>query len=289
MSHPKNPRLGSLLFLLSLSGFVFPASAQNGPTYATAETQQVVERMIEAHGGLDRWRATPSVRYENIFFNPFAEEGDNPWWISIEVTEQGRRRAYQDWPHLGSTLVYDGHETWTTNWGNDNPPAFMATMFYYFLNLPWLSQDDGVVLGEVEEGSLPGFDKTYHVVSMTYNTAPTVGKTIHDFYRLFIDPDTYVLQGYEYGIGYGALLDAMGLPPEMDVMGPVLRIHDEMTWADGLLVPSRMHTMAPDGSTTWGHHALYNYSFSTPFDATRLQKPADAVVDTSSPERGAGG
>ena len=101
---------------------------------------------------------------------------------------------------------------------------------------------------------------------------------------LFIDPDTFVLQGYTYTIGYGPILDMMGIP-EGQLMGPMLRVNDRFTTVDGMLLPARFHTMAPDGSATYGYHVVTNYSFSEPFDEMRLKKPADAVVDDSSVER----
>lgn len=275
----------SLLLVFVLLGFGTSCSSAQS-RYATAETQRVVERMIEAHGGLDRWQSAPTMSFDNIFFNPFAlqAEGQDPWWVSHEVIDQQTRNAYHDWPVNEATLTLRGNEVWTTGWNLGNMPRFQALFFYYFLNLPWLTQDDGVRLGAVGTRELPGFDKQYLTVLMTFTKKPAVGKTAEDSYLLIIDPDTYLLQGYEYSIGYGAMLDMFGVP-EGQLFGPMLRIHDLFTTVDGLVIPIKMHTMPPDGSTTYGHHIILNPSFSEPFDDARLEKPAGAVVDTSSPER----
>ncbi|NIR65810.1 MAG: hypothetical protein GWN61_16390, partial [candidate division Zixibacteria bacterium] len=133
-------------------------------------------------------------------------------------------------------------------------------------------------------GQLPGFDKDYITVTMEYSGDPGIGKTQKDSYKLYIDPDTYLLQGYEYVIGYGQMLELMKIP-EGQLIGPMLRIHDKLTEVDGLVVPTKMHTMAPDGSATFGYHVLINYAFDQKFDETRMNPPSDAVVDNSSASR----
>ncbi len=250
--------------------------------YDNPQTKEVVEKMVAAHGGLDTWRNAPTISYDNIFFNPSAMEGEDayPWWVSHEVIDQQTRRVYQDWPLDDGQLVYDGKEVWSVNWGNGNIPRFMTLFFYYFVNLPWLTQDANVRLGAPETGRLPGLDKDFITVRMTFTEKPAVGKTAQDSYKLYIDPDTYLLQGYEYIIGFGPMLDLMGVP-EGQLFGPMLRVHDKFTTVDGLVFPTRFHTMPPDGSTTYGFHAVINYSMTKPFDEARLKKSAHSVVDTT--------
>ncbi len=62
----------------------------------------------------------------------------------------------------------------------------------------------------------------------------------------------------------------------------MLRVHDAFTTVDGLTLPARFHTMPLDGSTTYGYHTIFNYSFDEPFDTSRMTMPGDAVIDTSS-------
>ena len=270
------------LALLAIVSLWQVSCLQAQPKYDTSQTKEVIEKMVAAHGGLNTWRNAPTISYDNIFFNPFSTEGEDayPWWVSSEVINQKTRQVYQDWPLDDGQIVYDGKEVWSKNWGNDNTPRFMALLFYYFVDLPWLTQDANVHLGTMETGQLPGFDKNYITVMMTFTEKPAAGKTIQDSYKLFIDPDTYLLQGYEYWIGFGPMLDLMGVP-EGQIFGPMLRVHDKFTTVDGLVFPTRFHTMPPDGSTTYGFHIVINYSLTKPFDKNRLKKPDDAVIDKS--------
>ena len=254
------------------------AAAQDGPTYATPETRDVIEKMLGAHGGYARWRDAPTVSFDNVFFNPFAGEGQNPWWISHQVIEQKTRRVYQDWPQSGGELAYAGDEVWVRNWGVGNHPVFETYFFYWFVNLPWLTQEPYVSLGPVGTDRLPGYDKDFHTVRLEFATAPSIGKNERDAFELFIDPDDGLLRGYRYWVAWGPMLDAMRIP-EGEIFGPMLRVHDTFGEFDGVVVPIRFHTMAADGSQTYGHHTVLNYSLTRPFDESRLEKPADAMVD----------
>ncbi len=273
--------LHTLLAVLILTGSGSACASQPGPKYADAETKRVIEKMIEAHGGYERWAMAPTISYDNTFFNPFAQTGKNPWWYAQEVIDQKTRRVIQDWTLNDAQLVYDGKTTWTTGWNLGNPPRFMVYFFYYFLDLPWLTQDDNVVLSHLERTSIPGHDESFYAVTMTFTEDPAEGKVRADSYRLFINPDTWLLQGYEYTIGYGAMLDIFGLP-DGELFGPTLRIHDTFVDVDGLIFPSLMHTMAPDGTQTWGYHILTHYSISNAFDESRMTRPPDAITDESS-------
>ncbi len=274
--------------IAALSILTVSSSAGSGPHYASPETQEIIDAMVAAHGGLDAWNSASVISFDNTMFNPFAGDGDNPWWYTHETIEQGSRKAVQDWPLNNATLVYDGEATWTTGWNMSNPPKFMVHFFYYFVGLPWLTQDSNTQLGAPEPGRLPGVDQDLVTITMTFSEAPSVGKTALDSFKLYIDPDSHLLRGYEYSIGYGAMLDLFGVP-EGQVFGPMLRVHDDFAEVDGLTVPIRFHTMAADGSATYGYHILTNYSFSDSFDQDRLHRPADAIVDQSSAERAATG
>ena len=36
------------------------------PQYANDETRRVIEAMVDAHGGIERWRAAPSIRFDDL-------------------------------------------------------------------------------------------------------------------------------------------------------------------------------------------------------------------------------
>lgn len=259
------------------------------PEYKGEQTKEVIRQMIKAHGGWERWANAPSIKYDNVFFNT-SPQASNPWWVSTEIIEQSGasvndREVFHNY-HIGGkeggfNMGYDGEEVWATpDWGIGNYPKFMTYFFYYFLNLPWLTQDNNVVLSDLETGDYNG--KKVYKIEMTFKEDPAIGKVKADSYLLFIDQESHHLLAYEYSMGFGAQLDAMGLPKEREVLGPVFRHVDEYVEVEGLYFPARMHTTNQSQENIYGHHVLINYSISTPFNASKSQKPSGAIVDQSS-------
>ena len=114
--------------------------------YASEQTREVIGKMIEAHGGLKKWQGMPSISYQHTYVSP--HDPSNPW-TSDEIVEQGTRRVYQKWPLDNAEIIYDGEAYYGVNWQRGNPPKFTAHLAMYFSNIPWLTQDEGVKLGDV--------------------------------------------------------------------------------------------------------------------------------------------
>ena len=282
----------TIIFLLGLTVTSYAQLKKYEPDYANEESKKLVEKMIEAHGGWEKWAEAPSLSFDNIFFNTGAQQGQNPWWVSSEIIEQSSEsRVYQEWPIINSALAYDGKKTWAKeNFRIGNQPKFMVHFFYYFIGLPWLTQDNNVKLGPVEKKMYGNSyfnqpEREVFTILMEFKEAPTVGKTKNDFFRLYIDPLNYTIVAYEYAIGYGAMLDLLGVPSGRKFMGPVFRHIDANTNVDGLMFPTQMHTTNMDQSRVYGQHILMNYSITKEFDESLLDMPEDGVIDQSSSER----
>jgi hypothetical protein len=266
----------SLALVVAAAVVVAPASGLAGET---GDAQSIALEMIKAHGGMDRWKAVTTVSFKNTMVAPW--EPDDPW-VSIEVTEQNSRRTYQDWPLDGATIVSDGKVTWSKDWKRGNPPKFMVNLSYYFLNLPWITQDPGVKLEGPGQGKLPGGDETYTTIRMTFE--PGVGEASDDYYVIFIDPETKRMKAVEYIVTYGAMLDLFNVPEDQTFVGPLINVFDEYATVGGLAFPVKYTTYSPDGDV-YGQHTVENLSLDKPFDETRMKMPDDAVVDNSSAKR----
>jgi len=209
---------------------------------------------------------------------------DDPW-LSVEMVEQGRRRMYHEWPLDEALLVYDGQKVWSKNWLRDNPPGMMAFVAYFFLNIPWITQDDGVVLGKPTRGSFPesaqsapDADKSYHIIRMTYDPE-TTGASPYEYYDLYIEPDSYLLKGVNYTVTYRPLMDLFNIPDSVNFLGPLFKVYAGHTDVDGLLLPTRYDTYRQ--GEVYGIHTVENYSVRRPFDENRLRMPAGAVIDST--------
>ena len=229
---------------------------------------QVVQDMVAAHGGMEAWRSAPTVSFEDDFGVP-----GQPAQVSRVVVETSRRRVYIDMPG-GASLAWDGTKSWSMGWQSPLPPRFLALLNFYFLNLPWLSQDPGVKLGEPGTGSLPNDATEYVTVMMTF--APGTGDTPDDYYRLYIDPATKRLKACGYVVTYQALL-----PPGVPSTPEHTLVYDEMVEVGGLLVPAR-YTIY-ENTAVYATCSVRNWAFDKPFDESRMTMPAGAVLDNSVP------
>ncbi len=241
------------------------------PAAAALTAEQIVDRMIAAHGGMERWLATPTVSFEDEFRPGTATEGSP----SRVMVEQGRRRAYLDFPGTEMRLSWDGEKAWSENWQFPYPPRFLALLNYYFANLPWLVEDPGVVLGDPGSGKLFDDPTEYLTIRVTYE--PGVGDTPDDYYVLYVHPESFELRANEYVVTYRALL-----PEGVASTDPHILIYDEWTEVDGLKVPAHYTIYELDG-TVYGSCAFRDWSFSRPFDESRMVMPPGAVVDDSNP------
>jgi hypothetical protein len=248
------------------------------PDYASEETKRVIEAMVDAHGGIDRWRAAPSIRFDDIMYMPFHERENFAWWAAHEVIDQKTRQVWQNWPMDDAMIGYDGEKVWSTNWNKGNPPSSMVHFFYYFVNLPWLTQDDGVNLSEVTRFEWPGIGEDLYQIEMRFDAAPGIGKSGNGYFVLFVDPDTYRLVAYQYANGYRPLLDVMGVADDREVFGPMWRRITRYEEVDGLLFATAFRTMPGPNEKIVGSHLILNIDVSTPFEYDRAKVPKDAVI-----------
>lgn len=229
------------------------------------ESRQIARRMIEAHGGMTTWRSAPTVSFEDTW------DGQP---MSRTVVEQGSRRAYIEVPASGARLGWDGERAWSENWTGPAPPRFLALLNYYFANLPWLTEDPGVVLGAPGRATIAGDPTSYVTIRMAFE--PGTGDTPDDYYLLYVHPESYRLHACEYIVTYESLL-----PPGTKATPPHLLIYDAWTTVDGLTVPA--HFTIYDGGAVYAACRFENWSLRAPFDAARMQMPAGATLDTSKP------
>lgn len=247
-----------------------------GPTSVRAVTGddravEIAKRMIEAHGGMEKWQNAPTVSFTDELIPAGATSG-----LKGHVTvEQGARRVYIEYPSMGMRMAWDGEQAWGENWSVPYPPRFLAQLDYYFLNLPWLTMDDGVILGPPGKEQLWDDPVEYLTVRMDFE--PGVGDTPDDYYVLYIHPDNYLLKGCRYVVTYQSLL-----PEGVEATPEHVLIFDKYKTVDGLVVPVHYSIYELDRSD-YATCVVENWSFSEAFDDSKVEAPVGAVLDTSTP------
>ena len=265
------PAMGLFAFVALL--VVGCATGEQAAQTASAppfEGPAIIAEMVEAHGGIEAWRAAPSVSFEDVW-----GKGDSMGEPSVVTVEQGRRRAYIDFPGTDMSMCWDGTQAWSSNWKSPMPPRFMALLSYYFLNLPFLAMDPGVKLEETGTATLWDDPQEYITVRMSFEDG--VGDTPSDSHLLYIDPDTKMLHADEYVATYKAVM-----PEGKTATDPHIVIYDAYEEVDGLHVPTKFTVYNTDGSVYTGCE-VSSWSFTGTFDDSRMAMADGMVVDTSSP------
>jgi hypothetical protein len=242
----------------------------------------LAQKLIEAHGGMKAWNDATILHFEHKMVPPTSPGAEEDAWLSVETIEAGSRRVYQSWPLDDAVVVFDGEEVWSTGWKRANPPKFMVHLAYYFLCLPFLTQDPGVNLEYTGMGRFPTAEKDYHQLRVTFDAG--IGDSPDDYYVIFVDPVNYQMRGTEFVVTYGPMLDLFHVPADVTFIGPLFKVYEEVGEFDGLVMPVRYKTFTPDG-TMYGDHWVSDYRFRGEFDDMLMKKPTDAVVDTSTNER----
>lgn len=235
---------------------------------AALDAGEVVGRMVDAHGGMAPFDAAPSVTFSDEWNRPGSDEGRR----SVVQVEQGTRRAILEFPAMNATIAWNGKEAWSVNWSGA-PPRFLALLDYYFVCLPWMAQDPGVVLHEPGGAKLWDDPVEYVTVRMTFGQG--VGDTPDDYYVLYIDPQSHRLHACEYVVTYPGLV-----PEGMEHTPAHILVYDTYETVDHLVVPTHFTIYGKDHSV-YAACTVSDWSFKKPFDASRLEMPVGAVVDHS--------
>ncbi|MEE9268916.1 MAG: DUF6503 family protein [Candidatus Krumholzibacteria bacterium] len=271
MTWPAGRRLVAVLGTAALATAFCVTTIQPAAAKSDPDAVKIVDSMVKAHGGLDKWTSAPTVS----FHDAFKPAGAPAAMVSQVTVEQGPRRAYIDYPEMGMNLTWDGEKAWSVDWKLPYPPRFMALLNYYFVNLPWLTKDPGVVLGNVSTEKLWDDPTDYITVHMTFESG--VGDTPDDYYVLYIDPKTHMMKGCRYVVTYEGLL------PEGATSTPEhILVFDTFDTVDGLQVPIHYTVYQLDHSV-YAECGLSNWSFQKPFDSARMTMSEGAVLDESKP------
>ncbi len=263
--------------------WIFAAALTLGSVGRAAAATTPVElaaKLVAAHGGKGAWESAPTTSYDHTLeFD--GDEGRH--WRSIELIDRSTGHAYHEYPNHGSRLGWNGREVWATNWSLGNPPTVMIKLTQYSLIAPFLSLLPGAGLEAAGTAKIPGEKQLLPTFIVRFPKDASQPPSAV-YYRVYLDPATSQLRALEYAVGYGPLLDLMEAPPGAEQIGPILHVYDAWATVDGLLMPTRYHTVGPNGAI-YGKHTVTDWSLRKPFAAARLVRPPEGVVDASTDVR----
>lgn len=157
------------------------------------------------------------------------------------------------------------------------PAGFFARLTYSFVNLPFLTQNDGVRLELEGMKTLPNTDGEFISVLMRY---PMPGGSMPGtYYRIFIDSETMLMKALEFDIAHPGMSASPTQP-----LGPITHIFEEYKQVGGVVIPVFYSTYglgAREMDEVVAVHYLFNMSVDGEFDEMLVQKPQGAVADRS--------
>lgn len=189
------------------------------PVDVAGGLQGAMQKTFDAHGGLDRWRAQRQFSYALDGF-PLSQQVARPHRQTVDLRTRRNRIESE-----GFTVGFNGKVAWSVP-GPDAvglPIRFFNLGSFYFIGMPFVFGDDGVVLQEKGYGTFDG--KTYRVVDVRY--AGETGHSSEDQYTLFIDPETNRLALINHSV------TEIGIER-------VTWVFDEWQQVNGFIVPARM-------------------------------------------------
>ncbi len=272
---------------------------KNAPEYESLEVQDIIEKMIVAHGGMKRWKRIPSLSYDFVMHlsslastdggdgggdgdgDGYDGDGDSvarsPWSIwrtGKYCLDMKSHRGFVELPFEKASIASDGKKVWSNNYEPGNTPYWRLWHHATYLNLPWLTQSSDVRILDPGKGRLPGQEGDFHKIRMIFKRD---GNLIPEgYYDLYVHPKSHRLTGVKYTTAYASV--PPGMPANVNAFSEVLRITDEYEEVDGLLFPVRYQSYDPTGRALLGLHMLVNLSVKNKLSRSQLKMSSDSVV-----------
>jgi hypothetical protein len=143
---------------------------------------------IEAIGGIEKWNQFGTLSYDL----------KSSWSEDHQVIDLKNR--YVSLSSEKFKAGFDGDEVWVTPSLDSLPNArFYSSLFFYFVSIPYVLNDDGIIYEDLGKKELNG--NTYHAVKVSYTEG--VGDAYEDQYIVHFNPQNQEMEWLLYTVTYG--------------------------------------------------------------------------------------
>ena len=174
---------------------------------AQGEAGQMIAESIRTHGGLERWFSNGPL----AFRFRYAPVGDRPARDTYQVIDTWSSRARH---HVHGApdeeFGWDGQVAWQTYDAEAIKPRFWALTPYYFVGIPFVLADEGVILERAGEQTFEG--QRYDLVKASF--AEGTGDAPDDYYIVYLEPQSRRVAGVRYIVSYPGFFPEGGHSPE---------------------------------------------------------------------------
>ncbi len=229
-----------------------------------------IGRVLDAHGGLGKWRAAAGVEYDLTWKSVKGDRHDHQLF-----NLQDRSGLITSEKH---TVGSEHGEVWIKP-GLDaiggTPPRFYIGTPFYFFGMPFVFADPGSKQESLGKKIFRG--KEYDALKITF--AKGTGDTPDDYYIAYTDPASNQLKLTVYIVTYPSVRK----DKPIDQLDRHAIVFDEWQAVDGLVVPKKAQFYKWSGIDLEGDAlGVLEYSsvrfLKEPPDEAKFRKPADAVI-----------
>ncbi len=254
-------------------GDIADSMSMKHPENRTDTSKQLIQKVVNRYGGMKAWKKVNTLQFR--VFTKVIGVGAPPF-LSKEMIETSTGRSVIDWTVMNATTVWDGKESWSHGWKIEGlPPGFFSRLSYAFITLPFRTQDEGVQLGPIGQGKIPGDSREYSTIRMTYSKQnPDIPGT---YYKLYIDNKTNLIRALEFDISHPSMVRNPG-----QAIGPNFHVFEEYGEFGGITLPIYYVTGGTDArgkATGSAIHSIFDISINDSIDGAKFVKPPGAIVD----------
>lgn len=149
---------------------------------------EVLEKVFDAHGGLDIWKKQRTLQYDIPKPNNTETHTTDLWSRKDKVVSEQ------------FTMGFDGQQPWLLdpNTNYQGNVEFYHNLMFYFYAMPFVLADDGIVYGKTDDLVFEGIN--YPGVRISYNMG--VGTSPKDEYFIHFDAKTHQMAWLGYTVTY---------------------------------------------------------------------------------------
>lgn len=232
--------------------------------FSLAANDSLLDKTYAAHGGLEKWQEQKAMTYTMIGF-PLTPQVSKPNKSIVDLKNRYNRIESEEF-----TVGFNGE----TAWSIPGPeavglkPRFFSLGSFYFVGMPFVFADPGVVLTDAGTTMFQG--KSYKLITVGYNKG--TGHTSKDDFHLLLDPESNKLALINHSV------------TEIQVER-VTWVFNEWQDVNGLLIPSKLTFYSGWNPDDPGKGATYTIEDvklnSVAPEKSIYEPPANAVIDTS--------
>jgi hypothetical protein len=238
------------------------------PSEALKDEPVVLQRGVQAHGGLNKWKQFGAVEYDFSLEMGDVSRSDHHVVDLYSRDARVEGEAYT----IGVTDTSAWAAPSMEAYGFHAPPRFYGKAYPYLFSVPFVFGDPGVETEAVGQRKLQG--STYNVVKVTFEQG--VGDTPEDVYYVYCDPNSHRVRAALFSVTFR----------NPSIQRPITGVLYDWKTVDGLTVPEKGEMYAVTEDLTFkkklGSLRYSNVDFKkTPPPASTFAMPEDAVRDRS--------